>query len=380
MDDMQKLILNTFFLEHDEKKPLPKNDIWASCLEHAKKEYAAIAGRTIQDTLMDLYADYMAKYMKKNKILMNRSTIITSDSIDARKLFPAGKENKHNIPSFPAQETMHGFVDNVGWISAIPCFDKAVIRMNTFRYICYQMSETDTKNRSYILYLQDFIYAKGIYMPGISGIAKITFDNDEHANATFLKNTQMPSKDLYRNCRKEELRWTDSQYSLFADTIIQYADFLDKWLKSQKTDQISELTKIFIPTIIIINKTLYENKPKNPAKKYASDNSGCKTVAVKGCIQPEKITQIIGNHGLTVRSDRKPKIPKPRTVTEYKTAQWQTKGYIRTYKNGKTVHVKPSVHHRKLLYGTKQDSTAVQAVKFRKNSADSINSASIRKE
>lgn len=64
--------------------------------------------------------------------------------------------------------------------------------------------------------------------------------------------------------------------------------------------------------------------------------------------QKRKITRIIDG---TVRIDsvKPPHAFEGERTIKYKIAKWNRRGYVRTYKSGKKVYVKPAVCHRKAL-------------------------------
>ena len=68
--------------------------------------------------------------------------------------------------------------------------------------------------------------------------------------------------------------------------------------------------------------------------------------------------------GLCITSKDIPKMPTHKTVMRYKVASWKTRGFIRTLPNGKKVHVRESVHHRKCLQDT---TTAPVTIKLKPN-------------
>lgn len=354
MDSLQKMLINAHLMKYDPKNPMPSSDMWNVYLQQASQKYGNILhGQDIIQQLHEMNVHYMETYMKQNEILMmNRDIMQLLDIIDIRKLMDTDKNSKQDMPRFPKPETTHSFLNKTGWLGTIPCMNKAMIRINTFRYIYYEVSDADIENKNYILFIQDYLYEKGNYIPGTGGIAKICFDEEKYAEAKILENTQILYTKLYRTCSAKDLKWTDMQYQLFNDTIIKYSDDLGTVLEKYGTNQFSELIMAFIAAVILINKTLYENKKNTQKKNKKHDVTTQAYIAVKGCPPPEKIIQKVGSQGLTIKSEKEPKMPTIKSVTEYRTAQWSAKGYIRTYKNGKTVRVKPSVRHRKALMET----------------------------
>lgn len=120
----------------------------------------------------------------------------------------------------------------------------------------------------------------------------------------------------------------------------------DEYIAKQFEEDVSiEISGGFYHLTRFTNYTIFTNKPVvDRARAATKSGPKVKTSVIKN-EQPAKIVRNIGK--IRVISSKAPKLPTAESIRKYKVASWPTRGFIRTYKSGKQVYVRDSVHHRK---------------------------------
>lgn len=301
--------------------------------------------------------------LEKDGLCLSRAQIKSMNMIDLRKA-PHTEIDK-DIPiamavfhDFPERRE---FVKRVGWLANIPCFKEAVVRVNTFRYVHYKILDVDMDAMAYDVYLHDYIYQGGRYLSGTYGNAHMRFNNDNEEVDADLSSTMLFSE-LYRIYPQNILGWTNEEMNIWREYILDYADNTQNQLESKYgTDQFFELVKMYSCFISLINYILESNKVSRP-KSTASHNSP-KPTASDNPQSPKKFTRTVG--GLSITSERVPKMPTVKTAIKYRTTSWPTRGHLRTLKSGKIVPVKESTHYRHALKDKATDTPMQQIIKFK---------------
>ena len=121
---------------------------------------------------------------------------------------------------------------------------------------------------------------------------------------------------------------------------------LMKWSKTieridvDPSDMAKKCASEFLDNIEWVNWTLECAKEK-PKKKREPKKA--KTSISKNPETPKRVTRVL--NGIEFKSESIPRASSPRSIT-YKTPSWTRRGFVRHYKNGKTVYVKPCECHR----------------------------------
>ena len=324
-----------------------------------------------EDELKTTLLKYNTALIKKG-IILDYKTIKSKNMIDIRKLVDEQNADPTGMPViYDNNNNRHEFIDKTGWLSVIPCFSEAVIRVNTFRYIYYKVLDIKSEDKMIKIYIHDYTYEQGEFLTNCFGnIILESIDTVDTTGVTgfgagtFLRSSMESVKltpEIYRMIPREELHWTKSEYNTW-DLILRYADETLRFLQEEyNTTQFHELVKSFTVIISTINNQLYLHKPSRPTGTSSGKN---KTTTIEETKNPhEKVVRKVGI--ISMKSEKPPKLVTPQTVIKYKVAEWTTRGFIRTYKSGKQVHVRESIHHRKAL----QDKTDItvkqqQVIKF----------------
>lgn len=105
-------------------------------------------------------------------------------------------------------------------------------------------------------------------------------------------------------------------------------------------------TRLHIAHMRYKHHTLRE-KPSKPTRANPTPTKEKPTTAYDQSTQDERKIRTIGTISITSKSV--PHAPTQKSAAKYVIASWQTRGHIRHYKSGKTVYIKPSIHHRHAL-------------------------------
>lgn len=300
------------------------------------------------------------KSLAKNKIGMSEAELLALNKIDIRNICPApGKKNCEipNILAEPLSNEETKFANDNEVFSKIPCYDKGVLQINRHRYIYYKILNLDLTNKTMEIFIQDYFKDCDIWQIGIS----LTIDYDL-SNMQYRNVVTYPA--LYRLLSPNDFDWSDVD-KLFWKINIENAEKLQKTIEQKGYDMAESLTVTFTKAIIKANYMLSLYKPsrgKNPNKTKSAKR---KIVTNANTPQPTKLVRTVGP--ITFQSEKPPKQPSDETVIHYKTASWTARAHTRTYKTGKTVWIKESVHKRKCLQDNNNTNTPQNIIQFKKN-------------
>lgn len=332
--------------------------------------------QSIQDLNRDLLMEQLKTYNRETvsrHIRKSRRELKAMDLIDVRGLLDTTTADPQAIPNI--QRTMEEirYIQTHYWYAGIPCFNEGVLQMNTHAYIHYQIEDIKLNERTYVVNLQSYAYGNAGWEPGIYTKVAYIFPNVTDI-ATKL-NCNIPCFVLdyqgypqyYRLIDAKEFHWNKYEQQNWA----QYLETLDQInqydIKTKKvTDMHEILTRmteslaiIFINTIPKINLALEQSKPKLAPGQRAKAKAKTIVSYEETKEPPKKKIRVIGT-GLTIKSEKPPRPPREETIIRYKIPSWKTRGHIRTYKNGKQVYIKESIHKRRCLTETEPASTTIK--------------------
>lgn len=309
---------------------------------------------------------YMQKLMDDGKMMKFRD-VKKMDILDTMDLLPP-PDNGYGVPSFEnATEEEKAAIKRLGWYSCIPCFEKGALKINTFRYIVFEVLEMDAENQSVKIRLRDYMKPdESFWQMGVGATVTIKASQfiDETGNEHYVHlalEEKQNFEDLYTMYSAKELGWSKSEYKQWMDIIVANASEVTKEVKQQiDGDQCDQLANTFILIINRCNAMLEMNKPSRPIKKSVS--SGNRTVSYEKGKSPERKIRMVGT--LRVQSKEIPRKPCLESIITYKTAKWTVRGHVRRYKNGKEVYIKPTTRTRKALADTNE--TTATTIRFKK--------------
>lgn len=112
-------------------------------------------------------------------------------------------------------------------------------------------------------------------------------------------------------------------------------------------DQTNLLIYLF-STVMTVNEWLKQGRLTRPK---AETREGAVPTAHVMDIRPSDARRVRAIGPVRILSERPPRAPTERTVRTYRTAAWTRRGFVRTYRSGKTAYVAPTTCHRKCADG-----------------------------
>ena len=295
--------------------------------------------------VIDNLREFFIKAEEKG-FIKSRKELKEMDTIDYSKMITDKDIRSASMPSVLLTDKEKEEVDKC-WYLILPPFKKGVIKPNRHRYIMYEILEINEEDHSYIVEMQDYGYESSVWSMDCHAIGFFRWDIS-------IKNDEVGQSGYH--CQYSAKGFNMSK--IIAD---QYEKTMGKLDKAQKF----YINNILIPTLkasendndfdalllhfalisIRTNIQLLDGKPK------AIRGSGVKIKTSAGDIDKNPKPKIVRalSGGIQVKSVKIPKPVSPDTIRTYTLEAWKTRGHVRHYKNGKTVWVKESVHHRKCL-------------------------------
>lgn len=300
-------------------------------------------------------------------LAMRRSELKKLNMIDVRPLLDLDMDyvdsaDLHSDCILKDLDKDQAFMGPGSFFSMIPCFEKGVIWCNTNRYIYFEIKELDVENKTCAVFLRDYAGCKSGWTPGVYGTMQLF---EEEKGLSFLPNfaEEHNMSNVYRELSQEQLGWNDRQMKIWTTRALKLADEADKKIASEFefSSQFEQLSAFFLVLLARINRTLAQNKVSRPVGEKRSKRT-C-MVDADSPEQSKKHVRMVGKMAIT--SEKPPKLPSYETVVHYSTASWPTRGFVRTYKSGKQVYIKETIHHRKCMENT-EGNTVATVIRFRK--------------
>lgn len=342
-------------------------------LHHLMKRYPSI-------TAENMLAMYNKQFQQYNQMLvtlnlaMSKSEIQRQDTID---VCATGKPtaNAQDIPELnitdDMSENMSRFIQDpeTGFYHILPCFSTGVFRVNQGRYIYFQVMDLNIEQKAFRVMLRDYREVKQLsntgvqsaWEPGIYGIAKIAYksDTDEYEILANKEDSHL-FHEIYQQISPSQLEWNRMQKDAWQYLALANAKATEAKLDAMQTNNVIELARVFMRYTTLSNFILNSHKPKiapGQEDKQARNREIAKSKSNKSNSNPpsdnknpEIPEKLVRNVGLIkITSTRTPRTPSSKSIKNYKIPSWTSRGHTRTYKSGKTVYVRPSVHHRKAL-------------------------------
>lgn len=306
---------------------------------------------------MTTYTSIYQQYLNRLQALpeyKSREDLMALDRIDLSGVIDAGKSRENDRLGDDLSAWLEK-IDHV-FYACIPCFETGVLLHSRNRITYFEIRNLDLDAERITLFLRDYM-ASGTtehMEPGISftvtmdahlenGMLSTGFAIDENAVENFTN--------LYSRISAFELRWGPYETAMWEQVILQNAADQLARFQALNTSPAAQLSQKFCHSIIMSNFCLSNHRPKlekpEPGDRSPERASSAGTATPHDPNAPRVRT--VG----TVKfvSTRAPKCPTAKTVRQYTVASWPTRGHMRTYKSGKTVWVKPTVHYRKALNG-----------------------------
>lgn len=335
-------------------------------LHHLLSRYPGMSA----EKALTVYADQFRQYneaLVARRLAMPKDDVMAQDMVDARAAGRPTKE-RSEIPELSVPDEMSAFMNdpNAGFYRVLPCFSKGVFRVNDGRFFWFEMLSVDVEARTFRVALRDYremMYAHGglLWEPGIYGIADIALvagTGEYEVRATDADSHLF--HEIYRQVQPSELGWDKFQKDAWKYLALANAKASEARLKENGTNNVIQLARLFLRYTSFSNFVLESNRAElapgqeaavernreiTKTKSNKSGDGAKKSIPASDI--PEKLVRNVGI--LRVKSVRPPRPVSSKSIRNYKIPSWTARGHVRRYKSGKTVYVKPSVHHRRSL-------------------------------
>lgn len=313
-----------------------------------KKNALEVSERYSEDDTAD---SFLLKNMRRYSnwavekgLVDDRKAIKSMDTIDFSNVYNDAIElgKRSAMPSVGLTDEEIAKVDAC-WALIIPPFKTGVLKVNKQRYVKYEIQEVDEEENGYLIWIDDYAFEK-VWLLENTFAGFFKWDkNGKSINKKCLFATDGFTMDkiISKNLKDNEKDWNQDDILYFNEVLI------PALRKHIKKDDLDTVMLHFALDMIRTNLELTESKPK------AVRGSGNKIKTAAGEIERNpkpKIVRALAN-GITFKSVKIPKASSEETIRRYSVEAWKTRGHIRHYKNGKTVYIRESVHHRKCLEG-----------------------------
>lgn len=318
-----------------------------------------------RERLHGMIREYNRAMVDQNKCFSRRQ-LKSMDLIDMRNLLmEKGQTLKpYEMPSVDRTEKEIQYIRQNYWFGCIPCFETGVIQVNSACYLFYKILEINVEEYNYTVHIESYTYTEAGWEPGIGVNCRYIFDTRPEETRCSIKSTIEASTgyaDRYRTIDPESIGWNKNEIRIWNEFLTSISD-LNERLEHEKRHLGESVATIFINLIPKINAALNTERPKTEPKGTKQTSTKKNTEIKEEYNAPKKRVRIVGS--IRIKSEKTPKEPKLKNVVHYKTAAWKTRGHVRTYKNGKTVYIRETVHRRKCMEDTDVPQTVIR---FRKD-------------
>lgn len=311
--------------------------------------------KLVSDTQTRLMTQYAGKLIKtgaygkpKNEVLDNN--VIDLSQWEFMDVNNPGKEILDTIKSW--HDEFLALDDTEKFLFFCPCFKEGVLRIDVDRYVYWNVVKTDLKTNVITLFLQDYNDSHELWEPGVSG--QVTFKAAEGSSAEVqaIFPTCRLYEDIYAMISPKSMGWNEFETKLWKVGCIEHGQAFTERLAAMDKYPVTELGAMFMHNISLVNMAL--NKQKAKVRHDYGKNDGVRH-ETRLPADNEAKKKIRAVSGIVIKSDKPPRRPTRQSVVRYGIESWTCRGHIRRLKSGRLVPVRPSIHHRKALAGSRQD-------------------------
>ena len=328
-----------------------------------------------QAELSQIYTGMFEQYnneLQKRGLVLTEKQVKALDTIDMRGLAGQTKSPNQvpevNLPSGMAQQVQDFVADeNLSFYRMLPCFSKGAFRINTDRYIYFEVQKLDLEHKTYDVLVRDYAlipktggYQEPVWQGGIYGLVTIVYENTkDNYEVRAPEDSCILFSKIYQQISPKELGWDKMRKDIWRKIALSNAWSAEKLLKKSNTNNIIQLARLFMYYVMLSNFILDSNKPKiapgqrakqehNKSISNKSKSRQNKTSEANTQLEiPEKLVRNVGM--IRIISTRTPRTFSSKSIRNYRVPTWTARGHTRTYKSGKTVYIKPATCHRKAL-------------------------------
>ena len=296
------------------------------------------------------FSNWMIKegYWIRRSEMISRNLIDLTSAVEVPDDIPA-QVRESCLPSFRMTDDLQEWV-NGSWYRIIPPFEKGAIKVNKCCWIGFEVESVNEADQSFEVGVESYAFDNGVYFREGLCSGKVVFDPSSKTSIKVCV-TGFDFATEIKNGFAEAIYLNDYLSTLTDDTErkLLHNEF-SKLAELANPDFPMDLLQHFIGAILITNHQLYLSKPKAIRQKPVNH-----VRYVEGEVDPKhkQIVRAVGPN-IVIRSVKMPKLADETLIRHYHVAAWNARGHVRTYKSGKQVYVRPSVHHRKCMVNQPQ--------------------------
>lgn len=243
-------------------------------------------------------------------------------------------------------------------------FDEGIFGINPAMDLYYKQMYHSDRYVGYQVYLLLCMQTKGkrhAYVYRFGCQVKFKIPTDIHDDTEFTIKKIVMDTEFYKNIIPQQLGWNDMDKDIFTQTL------------NPCTEKEMEMyIQLFCTHIMMVNAFLYQQKKQHPRKVFQTQgNTKPIPIYLPKEVTPTKkkiVMDIHTNQDFNMLQackqatlDRQRKTPEE---IHYQTPSWQVRGYVRHYKNGKSVFIQPSVRKRKEIADLQDTKPAARHITF----------------
>lgn len=243
-------------------------------------------------------------------------------------------------------------------------FKEGIFGIHPTMDIYYKQTYYNDKYVYYQLHLLAHMSTPGnqiAYLYRFGCEVKLKISTNIKADTKFTIRKPVLNSEFYKPIRTKSLGWNDMDKEIFTQTLEPYPK-----------NEMERIVKLFTTHIMITNALLYYQKQKHPRKVFhtTDDTHPIPVYIPKEVLTSHKkiIMDIQTNEDINdtpaMQSAQTDHQRKKTEEIHYQTPSWQVRGYVRHYKNGKSIFIQPSVRKRKEIKDIIDAKPSVQHITF----------------
>lgn len=340
-----------------------KSRMYGSYMSESKKynllvdpnESSLFSGpNVLEQKEMDLINRYFKFLIEKGNML-TRKEVKEIDTIDVTMLInPDGVNSGGDLPSYHMAEDEEEYIKSHPYCM-VPPLTRGVIKVNSGRYLIFDVVDLNVDEHSYELYLEDYGKDKQVWVMNSSTVAVLKWTE---GTIQILDEAYAPLSEIFSLMSPLKMNFSEDDKLFWNKVIIPNVMLLDQM---DEDDGKPHVVNNYIWCIVKTNMELGKSKLHT---KRSSGNKANSTIEVSVEKRKKQLIRNVGESGISIRSVDIPREANYERIIRYKVASWNTRGHERKLKSGKIVYVKPSVHHRKALRWTCTDDPAQTVIQI----------------
>ncbi len=305
--------------------------------KYEKKKKPALFEPKIDDPELE-FNEFVRKFYETlvaEGQIRSRKDVKALDTIDYSKTVDMKGESLSAMPSIRLTDQDFDELSEC-WQLIIPPLSQGVLRINRCRYLVYEVKDVFEERNEVGVEIYDYAYDKCWALENIV-VGLYRWNRKDQSIGHAIRGVRLSE---IADALVPELDTFTENEKLYMKMVVY------PYLKSvEEEDDLKDVLQHFTLAMIKTNLQLLQGKPK------AKRSSKAKITTVAGEAQkipkPQVVRTLVG--GIEVKSVKPPRIVTGEILRKYTLEAWNTRGHVRRYKSGKTVWIKPSVHHRKCL-------------------------------